>query len=198
MRNFLVILFLAVASFGFSANAQSLKDVIVTEPAKPKQKENPYWLRTFAVVNIQMIVDKSKAAKTAEAEVKKLQKKYVNQAESMEKELKGREEQLHRQRKALSEEAFIQKVTDFQKKIEKDRKSIVKKRKTLEAAYMSALELIKTETLKVISKIAAERRLDLVLPTSQILHFKGGVDISKEVLKSLDKELPRVKINIGK
>jgi len=178
-----------------SVQAQSLSDVTVTEPAQPK-KINPYWLRTFGVVNVKMIVDKSKAARTAKKEVEKLQKKYVKQAAKMEKELEAREKQLANQRKALSEEAFLSKVKSFQKKIDSDRKSIIEKRKTLEAAYISALELIKNETLKVIAKIAAEKRLDLVLPTSQILHFKNGVEISDEVLENLNKELPKVKVKV--
>lgn len=157
-----------------------------------------YKLDSFAVVNVKRIVDESKAAKTADKEVKALQKKYIKEAESVENQLKKREEQLQKQQKALSQEAFVKKIEEFKERIQKERKEVVKKRKILEASYVSALELIKKETLKVIAKIADKRNIDIVLPTSQILYFRKGVDISDEVLKELDKELPKVKINVGK
>lgn len=166
--------------------------------AEPKAEKSPYSLETFAVVSVKRIVDESKAAKAADKEVKKLQKKYIKEAEGKEKQLKKREEQLQKQQKALSQEAFLKKVQEFKERINTERKEVLKKRKILEASYVSALELIKKETLKVVSRIALGKGIDFVIPTSQILYFKGGVDISDEVLDKLNKELPKVKIKIGK
>lgn len=192
MKKLFSLLFIGAAfALPYELKAQSVSDV-VGEPT------SPFAIDRFAVVNVKRIVNESKAAKTADKEVKALQKKYIKQAEAKEKKLKKREEQLVKQQKALSQEAFLKKVKEFKKRIETERKEVIKKRKILEASYISALELIKKETLKVVAEIAHGKNVDIVLPTSQILYFKKGVDISDEVLERLNKELPKVKINVGK
>ena len=166
--------------------------------AQKVSSSSSFEAKTLAVVNLKRIVDESKAAKTAEQEVNNLKDKYLKLAEDKEKELKGREEQLKKQKKAMSEKVFMNKVKEFQQKIMAERKEVAKNRKILEASYVKSLEYIKQETLKVIEKIAKEKGIDVVIPTSSLLYYSNedARDLSDEVLQRLNERLPEVTINV--
>jgi outer membrane protein len=172
--------------------------LLVLSSASSNANEEGFAIKSLAVVDLKKIVDESKAAKAAEDQVNELKEKYLKEAEKQEKALKKQEEQLKKQQKAISEEAFIKKIEEFQKKIIKERQEVAKNRKVLEASYVKSLELIKMETLKVIKKIAEEENIDVILPSSSFLYYnnRNARDISEAVLDALNKELPKVKINI--
>lgn len=155
-----------------------------------------FSVKTIATVDLKKIVDESKAAKAAEAEVKKLQEKYVKETKAQEDSLKKREEQLKSQQKALSEEAFAQKVQEFRGTVAKEQKEVFKKRKILETAYIKSLELIRNETVKIVADIAKAKSLDVVVAKGELLYSKDNYDISKEVLEQLNKKLAKVNINV--
>ncbi len=158
--------------------------------------ENKYEVKSIAVVDLKKIMDQSLAAKTAQKEINTIKDKYFSQIKSQDEALQKRQKELLEQKKALSAEAFGKKVEEFKKKIEQERMNAAKKQKIIEAAFGKSLELIKNETVKVVKEIAAEKKLDMVVPTSQLLYGKSTLDISDEVLKRLNKRLTKVNINI--
>lgn len=176
----------------------SFSPLTVSSANADNSSNSQFEVKTLAIVDLKKIVDDSKAAKSAQEEVEKLQKTYIKEAEKEEAKLKKREEQLLKQKKALSEEAFINNVKEFQNRIKDGHKEVVKKRRILEASYLKALEMIKEETYKVVEKIAKQKNIDVVIPKSQLLFAKEGLDISDEVLEQLNKDLAKVNINVEK
>lgn len=159
---------------------------------------NPFYLDSFAIIDIQKILDESKASKSARDQVSALKKKYTDEANAEGRKLSEMEKQIKSQQKALSPEAFGAKVRDFQNKVKQDQIIIAKKRKILQAAYAKSLGLIRDTVVTIVAEIAKERDIDLVLAKGNILFSKNGVDITKDVLDHLDKRLSKVTINIQK
>jgi len=178
--------------FSKAALAEDKKDA-----AAPATPENGFSVKTVAVVDVKRIIDESKAAKAAQKEVTALKDKYIKQIQDQDKKLKDRQKELVDQQKALSKEAFDKKVNEFKEKVITERKGVVQKQKILEAAFMKSLELIRDETIKVVGEIAKEKGIDMVIPTSQLLYNKQGIDISDEVLKKLNERLTKVDIKIN-
>jgi Skp family chaperone for outer membrane proteins len=158
--------------------------------------EQNFEVKTIAVVDIKKIIDESLAAKTAKAEVDKLKNKYIAEIKANEKKLQDRQKELMEQKKALSQDAFNKKVVEFRQRINDERQSAMKKEKILESAFIKSLELIRDETMKVVAEIAKAKNIDIVVPTSQLLFAKSGIDISSEVLTKLNKRLSKVDITL--
>lgn len=161
-----------------------------------EEASSPYEVKTVAVVDLKKIMDQSLAAKTAQKEINSIKEKYLAEIKSQDKQLQQRQKELMEQKKALSEVAFGKKLEEFRNKINQERMTAAKKQKVIEAAFAKSLELIKDETVKVVSQIAKEKKLDMVVPTSQLLYGKPQLDISDEVLKRLNQNLTKVNINI--
>ena len=104
--------------------------------------------------------------------------------------------QIKNQQKALSPEAFAQKVKDFQIKVQNSQNEVVKKKGILQAGYAKSLGLIRDTVIKIVNEIATERNIDLVLAKGNILFSKNGVDVTDEALKRLNSRLSKVTITV--
>jgi outer membrane protein len=164
--------------------------------AAPAVQAEDFEVKTVAVVNVKRIIDESTAAKTAKEQIEKLKTKYMAEIKEQEKKLQARGKELVEQKKALSAEAWGKKSQEFNEKVKGESKEAQKKQKVVEAALVKSLEVIRDETIKVVAEIAKEKKIDLVIPNSQLLFSKSGLDISDEVLKKLNERLTKVDINV--
>lgn len=188
----ILLLIVTISVFGKSLPS------IAGEKLSNIAEENPYYLDSFAIIDIQRILEESKAAKSAKNQVSKLKKKYTNEAKSGIDRLKKEEKALKKQQKALSPEAFAKKVQSFQQKYQDGKKEAFKKGKIVEAAYAKTLGLIKDNVVKIVAEIAEERKIDLILSKGQILYSRNGVEITDEIIERLNKKLKTVTINVQK
>ncbi len=182
ITNYLICAAFVLSIFGINAYAE--------------EAANKYEVKNMAVVDLKKIIDQSLAAKTAQKEINSIKERYFSEIKKQDESLQKRQKELLEQKKAISAEAFGKKVEEFKTKIDQERTTAAKKQKIIEAAFAKSLELIKDETVKVVVEIAKERKLDMVVPTSQLLYGKPGLDISDEVLKKLNQRLTKVNINI--
>lgn len=155
-----------------------------------------FEIKTIAVVDVKKIIDESLAAKAAKEQVQKLKNKYITEIKANEKKLQDRQKELTEQKKVMSQQAFEKKVIEFRQRVNQERQAAQQKEKILESAFVKSLELIRDETIKVVEKIAKEKNIDMVVPTSQLLFSKEGNNISAEVLAGLNKNLSKVDINV--
>ena len=172
--------------------------LVFSDDNKNNSEKPQHVLKKFAVIDLKRIVNESKAAKSADKEVKKIQKSYIAQIDKEEANLKKRESQLLNQKKAMSEEAFAKKVQEFQKRVQKEKEETIKKRRILEAAYIKSLDVVKKEVTEIAGEIAIREGFDFIIPKSQLLFYKGAADISDEVLNELNKRLEKVNIDISR
>jgi outer membrane protein len=64
----------------------------------------------------------------------------------------------------------------------------------LDKAFSGALEQIQTTVGTIVKEVAAEKKMNAVLSSSQVLYSEAGMDITDEVLKRLDTKLPTVAV----
>lgn len=151
----------------------------------------------IAVVDIKMILDESTAAKGINKQIEEKRNSYQSQVAKEEEALKKEDKKLSEQRSVLSKEAFEEKAKSFRKKVVDAQKDVQTKRTKLENAYTEALGKVRDATLKIISDLAKDKGFDIAVPKSQVLYSKDNLDISKEVLEKLNKQLPDVKVVVG-
>ncbi|MGB1540316.1 MAG: OmpH family outer membrane protein [Rickettsiales bacterium] len=151
----------------------------------------------IATINIQTILRDSAAAKSTKTQIESKRDQYQNELKKIEDNLRNEDQKLAEQRSLLSPEALDQKRREFRDKVTEAQKEVQEKKLRLDAAYAKALDDIQASVLKIVEKMAKEKGFDVVVPTSQLLYAKAGMDITDAVLKQLDKDLPKVKVDFN-
>ncbi|MCI5050444.1 MAG: OmpH family outer membrane protein [Rickettsiales bacterium] len=149
---------------------------------------------TVAVVNIQKIMQKSKAAQTVREQVKSKQASFQAELDKKEKELQKEDQDLAKQRSVLSPEAFEKKYKDFRKKAAEAQKAVRTKRAKLDKGFTQALADIQKTVTDIVESISKAKSIDIAISGSQVLYASPTTDITDEVLAELDKKLPNVKV----
>ncbi len=151
-------------------------------------------LENTAVVNVQRIMRDATVAASARDQLKAKQTEFKEQISRQETELQKEDQELAKQRTILAQDAFQERVKTFQKKAAETQKDVQAKRQSLSKAYNQALADIQKKVTDIIQDISKDKKLALVIPTSQVLYFEGSLDITDQVLTRLNKEMPSLKV----
>lgn len=155
----------------------------------------PALATEIAVVNIQTIMRDSTAAQSVREQLESKQKEYQAQIAKKEQSLQTEEKELAKQRGVLAKEAFEGKVEAFRKKATSTQQEVAKKKQKLDNGFEGALNDIQKSVSDIITELAAEKKFDVAVPTTQVLYAKPTMDISDDVLKRLNERLPKVKVD---
>lgn len=148
----------------------------------------------IAIVNIQKIMRDSSAATSVRDQLKSKQSSFQTELDNKEKELQKEDQELVKQRANLAEDAFNQKVNSFRQKANQARQEIQTKRTQLDKGFSGALTQIQNTTIGIITEIAKEKNIDLVITGSTVLYASQEMDITDEVLARLNKKVPSISV----
>lgn len=165
-------------------------------PAFAQQK--PTGPLVVAIVDVQKILEDSKAAKTVQAALDKQRSSYQADISKQENALRAADQDLVRQRGTLSADAFDKKRQDLEQQAASLRRDVQTKRQQLDRMFQTSMDQIRTSLLQVIDEIAAERGATLVLSKTNVLLAANDYDITTEALKRLNVKLPTVSVEVPK
>lgn len=146
----------------------------------------------IAVVDVQQVVKQSLAAKDISDQIEKKRLAHQMEITKQEERLEKKNQELTKQRAVLSPEAYDKSVKAFKEQVAEVQRDVQKRRSDLDRIYTNALSEIQKSVYAIISKLSEERGFSIAIPTSQILFAKKELDISDEVLKRLDIQLPKI------
>lgn len=151
----------------------------------------------IATINIQAILTDSAAAKSAKSQIEGKRTEYQNELKKLSESIRKEEQGIKEQASLLSPEALEQKKKDFVAKANEAQKSQIDKTERLAAANNQALGTIQDSVNKIVQNIVKSKGVKVVIPTNNLLYATPDLDITKEVLAQLDKDLPTVKVNFA-
>src|SRR5215469_5423153 len=164
------------------------------EPSPPAPLPTPQNL-TVMVVDVQALLQNSKAAKMVRSQIEQKRGEYTKEISHQEELLRAERDALQRQQASLSPEALNQKGRDFQQKVNELERNVQGKRQALEKSNSDALQRIQEQMLKIIADIAKQRKANLVFQRADLVLFDQGFDVTDEVLQKLDEEMPALTVN---
>jgi outer membrane protein len=153
-------------------------------------------LSRVAVINIQQVLRLSSATKNIKPQLETLRIEMQKKIRSREKSLKIENEALQTQRSLLSPQVYEQRRREFQEKVTALQADARSFRKRLDVLGRSAMERVNESFRKVTSQLAAEWKLQMIIPRATVIYVQPSFDITDEVLKRLDQELPSVTLNL--
>jgi outer membrane protein len=162
-------------------------------PSTPAAAPTQY-LRVM-VVDIQTLLQKSKAAQMVRQQIEQKGAEYRKDIAHQEQVLHAEQDQLQREQSKLSPAALNKKGREFQAKVTALNRSVEAKRAALEKSNADAFTKIQTAMLKIIADIAKQRQANFVFQRSDLVLFDKRFDVTDEVLQRLDKDLPSVTVS---
>jgi outer membrane protein len=164
-------------------------------PAQPASSAPAPMSLTVLVVDVQALLQNSKAAKMVRGQIEQKRNEYTKEISHQEEALRAERDAIQRQQASLSADALNQKGREFQQKVNDLERNVQGKRQALEKSNGEALSKIQEEMLKIITDIAKQRKANLVLQRSDIVLFDQNFDVTDEVLEKLDEQMPTLTVN---
>lgn len=148
----------------------------------------------LAILDFDLVVNTSKAAKAANEALKKRTEGYEAELNKQQKALVDAVNKLRKDQATLSPEELKKREDALRQQDEKLRQQVQTRGKELQEMRLKVSREIREALVAVTADIAKERQYTLVLNKDSVVLAANAFDISNEVLKRLDAKLPAVKL----
>lgn len=175
-------------SFMLASPMASAQDAEVKDPADVDL--------LILVVDVPAILARSKAAKDIQQQLETRRKSYQEQIAEKEEELKNAQLELEKQRTILSNEAFQERQQEFREQLASVQRGVQQRKSVLERAFAESMNELRKAVVAVVAEISQEKGATLVLSNQQIVLVDTNLDITEQVLTSLDERVPSATINM--
>ena len=161
-------------------------------PAAKKSME----VKRIALVDISGVLRAADANNRVRELLDGQRAKFQDEFRAIEVDLQQSERDLLAKRELMAKDEYDKLVTEFQARVSSVQKEIQYKRQSIDNAYQKALSNIRRLAMEVITKIASEREIDLVLKRDASVIFLPHLNISDEVLTRLNERTKNARIEV--
>lgn len=152
----------------------------------------------IVIVDIKKILNESKATKSIQKQIEAKRKTIQKEIGKQEDKLRETDKDLSNQRSVLSKDVFDKKVSEFKAEVIDAQRNVQSKRSKLEKSYSNALLEVEKVVIGIVSELSQSRGFSMAVPKASTIYTKKGLDISDEVLETLNERLPEVKVKLEK
>ena len=150
----------------------------------------------IAVVDMERILREATAAVAIREQLDAARETFGQTMKVHEEELRTAEAELRRQRSVLAEDAFDEQRKAFEEKATSIQRKVQERNQYLEKTFNEAIAQLLDKSREIITKLAEERALDLVVTRRQVLLASKKLDLTEEVLTTLNAALPSVAVTV--
>lgn len=150
----------------------------------------------IAVIDMQKILNESVAYQGVVEQFENIRRKHRNKMTKLEDEIRDSENNLFKQKNIISKESYAEKVQELSKRINEIKAQKNNDVKKFEVSFEKATNKIQKALIDVLSSIASNMNLDLVMAKSQVLLVGNNIDLTDIAVKELNKVLPKVKLDL--
>ena len=149
---------------------------------------------SLAVVDFRGVLSKSEAARNIRSVVDEKRQELRKYFLEVENSLRDEQKDLSKKRSIVTAEAFEKRARKLKEKAQSAQKLAQTSNQKLKKSFDQAMDKVQKELLRIVAEVAEESGVGVVLFRSAIVIAVKKLDISKEVLKRLNKKLPDVKV----
>lgn len=162
---------------------------------QPEAGKDVITLLNMAVIDTEVIRRKSRAFKDIGAQIAKYRNAIQADIQKEEEALRSANEELARKRAILAPETFAEERRQFEERLAQVQRTVQKRKKGLERVAAAAVKKVEAVLNKIITEVAKEQSLGLILRKNQTVLVATELDITPYVLKRLDTALPSLKVS---
>ena len=143
----------------------------------------------MVILDINYILNESKPAKSIIKEIENIEKKEISKLQTLEKNLKKKNEDIIKTKNLLSEEEFNKKVIAFRKEVssfDKKKKDVVN---NLNKKKQSELNKLLNKITPLIQEYMVANSINVIIDKKNIFIAKSEHDITKDILELINKKI---------
>ncbi|MBO6559218.1 MAG: OmpH family outer membrane protein [Nisaea sp.] len=152
---------------------------------------------SVAVVDAQLIMRQSDAAKMIREQVEARRKIYEKEYQQREAEVREAEKALPQQRAILANDVFQARLREHQEKVASLQRDGQSMKRQLDQAFGRANGKVREAMIDIVAEVAKEANVGLVLFKNQIFLGDRKIDLTEEVMVRLNKRLPKVDVTFS-
>ena len=156
---------------------------------------NSYSLDQVVIVDIDYLLNNSKAGKNIQEQLKKINDARIKEIKSKDKSFKDKEAKLIAQKNILSEQEFAKKVNELKKEVIKSNSLRQKEMEQSNKKRNDALSKLLKEINILLIEYSKKTKISMMLDKKNVIISKNENDITKEILNLLDKKITKIKLN---
>lgn len=151
---------------------------------------------TIALVDVEKILSEAKAAQSLQKQIQAKKDAFQKEFAEKEKQLKTTEDSLLGQKEKLSAEEFGKKRKEYEEKVIDARKLFQKRRSSLDDGLAKAMNELRKNIVDSATKVAEKKGYDIVLTRDSVLIAEKSLDITPDVLSTLNAQLSDIKLQV--
>ena len=196
MKKYHFCFFAVLCCYFYWATPAVLAQTATETETKPEPSSQSMEVQRIGLADLNGIL----RAADANVKVRELldtqRQKFQDEFSLVESELQQTERDLMSKRELLSKGEYDKQIKAFQARVTQLQQDIQRKRQAIDNAYQKAQSDIRAEALSIITEIAQDMNLDLVLNRDASLIFLPHLNISDEVLTRLNERTKNARIEI--
>ena len=151
---------------------------------------------SIGIIDINKVLTESKAAIDATNQIEMIQKKSEEESKKEDELMIKEREKLIEQQSVMAPEAFEVKVAEFEKKVQSYQVQRQEKIRKLDQMVQSARAKILEEVKPILNDQATELGITIILEKNAVILSADEMDMTDKVIKTLNKNLPKIKITL--
>tara|TARA_B100001059_G_C17603846_1_gene460959 strand:- start:129 stop:668 length:540 start_codon:yes stop_codon:yes gene_type:complete len=151
---------------------------------------------SIGIIDINKVLTESKAAIDASKQIEKIQKESEEESKIEDELIIKEREKLIEQQSVMAPEAFEVKVADFEKKVQAYQIERQEKLRKLDQMVQIARAQILEEVKPIINDYAEELGITVILEKNAVIMSADDMDMTDQVIKILNKNLPKIKVKL--
>ncbi len=151
---------------------------------------------SIAIIDLNLILSESKAAKDATKQFEKIQNDTESEIVESDKKMLEERNKLIEQQSIIAPEAFEVKAKDYENKLQNYQAEKQGKLRKLEGVLQKARNEILENVKPILEDLSKELGVTVILEKNSVLLSATNMDITDVVIKKLNKDLPKIKVSI--
>lgn len=151
---------------------------------------------SILIVDVKRILDESHAAVGAQKKIEAQRRLFQEEIAAQEKRIREAESELLSLRGKLNAQQYEEKENSLRQSFRDVEKYVQERRQTLEKATTTSVGKVRDVLLDIVTDMAKKRGAQAVLVKQQVLWTAEGLDVTDEVLTTLNQKLPELAVSI--
>lgn len=170
---------------------------VQTVMAQQAAPQASFDVKRIALVDLNFVLRNAAATNRVRVLLDEKKAEFSNEFQEKEATLLIRERELNLRRDIISEADFNAEVQAFQDDVAAVQREIQFKRNSLDQAFQQAQDNLRMLAVGIIEEIANREALDMVMTREVSLLFRPDLNITQEVLSTLDERTQNARIEVG-
>ena len=156
---------------------------------------NSFADKEIVFVNLDLVIQKSKAGMIIKKNLEKKQKKNTEYFQNKSKEFKKKEDDLLSKKNIIYEIEFKKEVNILKKEINEFQIERKKKINDLQQQRLKYISIFAKKINPILSEYSKNNSISMVIDKKNIVVGKSELDITNEILKIVDKKIEKIEID---